>query len=192
MATTVLKAADYRRMPWKNGGGETTEITVVPPGASLESFDWRISMALVKSDGPFSVFPGIDRTLSILDGEGVRLTVDQADFDLTRESDPLAFSAEAPAGAVLTSGAITDLNVMSRRSTYRHEVRRYDVAGSTTVITESPTVVVFCDTGAVTLSGQAMAILGPRDTAIMDGPGTLTVTAERGARVYVISLWKIT
>ena len=50
-------------MPWKNGGGETAEIAVSPPGAALDDFDWRLSMARVETDGPFSAFPGIDRTL---------------------------------------------------------------------------------------------------------------------------------
>jgi environmental stress-induced protein Ves len=47
-------------MPWKNGGGETTEIAVFPDGAGLSDFDWRVSMARVDGDGPFSSFPGIE------------------------------------------------------------------------------------------------------------------------------------
>ena len=62
-------------MRWKNGGGETAEIAVSPPGAALDAFDWRLSMAKVETDGPFSAFPGIDRTLAILEGEGIRLSV---------------------------------------------------------------------------------------------------------------------
>ncbi|MBM7325185.1 HutD family protein, partial [Agrobacterium sp. S2] len=49
-------------MPWKNGGGVTTEIIVHPAKASMADFDWRISMANVAQDGPFSIFPGVDRT----------------------------------------------------------------------------------------------------------------------------------
>jgi hypothetical protein len=64
MGITLLRAADHRTMPWKNGGGETTEIAVSPPHAGLADFDWRISMAKVASDGSFSIFPEIDRTFS--------------------------------------------------------------------------------------------------------------------------------
>ncbi len=67
----ILRAADHKRMPWKNGGGETVEIAVAPQDAALGDFDWRISMATVAADGPFSIFPGIDRTLSILSGSGM-------------------------------------------------------------------------------------------------------------------------
>lgn len=53
-----LHARDYKRMPWKNGGGETVEIAIFPADASVETFEWRISMATVANDGPFSIFPG--------------------------------------------------------------------------------------------------------------------------------------
>ncbi len=72
----LYRAHDHKRMPWKNGGGETVEIAVFPPGAGVDDFDWRISMATVASDGPFSIFPGIDRTLSILDGAGLSLKME--------------------------------------------------------------------------------------------------------------------
>ncbi len=64
----MIRSSDYRRMPWKNGGGETVEIAIAPAGASLDAFDWRISMACVASSGPFSRLPGIDRTLAVLAG----------------------------------------------------------------------------------------------------------------------------
>lgn len=41
----ILRASDHKRMPWKNGKGETVEIAVFPEGASVDTFDWRISMA---------------------------------------------------------------------------------------------------------------------------------------------------
>ena len=66
----LLRNADHRRMPWKNGGGETVEVIVHPEGASLSDFGWRVSMATVASDGPFSVFPGIDRTIVVVEGAG--------------------------------------------------------------------------------------------------------------------------
>ena len=69
----VLTPADYRRMPWKNGGGHTTEIAAEPPGAGMASFAWRVSVADIAHDGPFSAFPGVDRTLVLLAGDGMRL-----------------------------------------------------------------------------------------------------------------------
>ena len=71
----ILRAGQHRRMPWKNGGGETTEIIASPEGAGLDEFGWRVSMASVAADGPFSRFPDIDRTLCVIQGEGLALTI---------------------------------------------------------------------------------------------------------------------
>ena len=71
----IIPAGSYRRMPWKNGGGETIEIAVSPEGATLDAFDWRVSMARVERPGPFSVFIGVDRTLALLDGEALALRI---------------------------------------------------------------------------------------------------------------------
>ncbi|MEJ1966813.1 MAG: HutD family protein [Gammaproteobacteria bacterium] len=74
----IVRSADYRRMPWKNGGGETREIAVSPAGAALDALDWRVSLATVASDGPFSVFSGVTRTLSVIRGAGINLQVGDA------------------------------------------------------------------------------------------------------------------
>src|SRR5690606_25402118 len=95
MALTILKAENHRRMPWKNGGGVTVEIAVHPQDASVDDFDWRVSMATVASDGSFSVFPGIDRTLSVLEGDGIVLDIEEQQSTLTVESAPLFFAADA-------------------------------------------------------------------------------------------------
>ena len=121
----ILRASDHKRMPWKNGKGETVEIAVFPPGASINDFDWRISMATVAEDGSFSVFEGIDRTLSVLTGEGVVLSVEGAKaVELTPSSAPHAFPADTRTAARLLGGPITDLNVMTRRGAFRHRVKR--------------------------------------------------------------------
>ncbi|MFN9927385.1 MAG: HutD family protein, partial [Phenylobacterium sp.] len=64
MTFTLLRAADRLAVPWKNGGGITRELAVWPPGASFDDFVWRVSMAEVHQDGPFSSFPGVDRILT--------------------------------------------------------------------------------------------------------------------------------
>ena len=60
---------------WKNGGGVTREIVASPEGAPLDAFDWRVSLADVSADGPFSSFPGVDRTLTVVEGAGMDLMV---------------------------------------------------------------------------------------------------------------------
>lgn len=187
----LLRSSDYKRMPWKNGGGETTEVTVSPAGAGLDAFDWRISMALVKGDGPFSSFSGIDRTLAILDGAGMRLDIAGARHDLTRASAPLAFPADVPTDAVLMDGAITDLNVMSRREAFRHKVERFELGAAATFTADADVVAVLADTGRITVTAPETVALGPRDTVIFDAPRAVAVVAKEAARGYIISFWKI-
>src|SRR5215475_5956544 len=90
----LLQPADYARMPWKNGGGQTTEIAVHPAGATLADFDWRVSIADITADGPFSGFAGVDRTLVLLSGAGVRLTGTTHMAELRVPYEPYAFSGD--------------------------------------------------------------------------------------------------
>jgi len=53
---------------WGNGGGTTAEILAAPDGAGFGDFDWRVSTAVVAADGPFSVFPDVDRVLCVIEG----------------------------------------------------------------------------------------------------------------------------
>jgi environmental stress-induced protein Ves len=123
----IIRARDCRTTPWKNGGGSTTEIAVAPAGASLDNFDWRVSLAQVASDGPFSDFPGIDRSLAVVKGEGLVLTIGQhAPLTLSRGSEPISFPGDVAASARLTAGEITDLNVMTRRRHFGHRMQRVD------------------------------------------------------------------
>ena len=118
----LLRRADLHAQPWKNGGGVTWEITAHPAGAGLADFDWRISMAEVASDGPFSVFPGIDRTLTLLEGAGIVLDFAGAPVTLDPRAPPLSFPGEAPVTGRPIDGPIIDLNVMTRRVSACHAV----------------------------------------------------------------------
>jgi uncharacterized protein len=146
----ILRAADHKRMPWKNGRGETVEIAVFPPDATVDTFDWRVSMATVAEDGPFSVFPGIDRTLSLLEGRGMKLTIDGGDgILLTQACAPHAFPADARTTARLVDGAITDLNVMSRRGRFGHHVVKH--AGPAVLESGAGILILLCHQGDLTL-----------------------------------------
>src|SRR5262245_51673843 len=117
----LLRATDYRRMPWKNGGGETIEMMVSPASASFEAFDWRISMAHVGAPGAFSLFPSIDRTLSVVAGAGLSLRFAAGDVvSLDRHSIPFSFAGDLAVDSTLIDGPIDDLNVMTRRDRCRH------------------------------------------------------------------------
>src|SRR5690348_4727357 len=166
----IIRGSDYRRMPWKNGGGETVEIAISPAGAALDAFDWRVSMARVASSGPFSPFPGVDRTLAVLDGSGIRLSVAGGDpISLGRDSAPFAFSGDDPATAQLIDGPIDDLNAMSRRASHRHRLTRLPVAAPLRLRRESDLMLVIVRAADATATiGRAQHVLSAGDTLLLD------------------------
>jgi len=119
-----LVLAAIAPQPWKNGAGLTREIAAGPLGAGNADFDWRISLAEVARDAPFSAFPGIDRCITLLHGAGMRLaSLDgSVDHRLEQALDPFRFSGDLALNATLLDGACSDFNVMTRRGAWSAEV----------------------------------------------------------------------
>jgi environmental stress-induced protein Ves len=196
----ILRAAAHRRMPWKNGGGETFEIAVEPADTTLDTMEWRVSMAVVTQDGPFSEFPNVDRTLCILDGAGLHLNFsdDGASHELTSDSAPFFFAADRPLHARLLHGTITDLNVMTRRRRYRHALRRVAVDDDQqTVVTTADLVLLLCEHGHVdcSIDGASNFTLDARDCALIrEAPDLFKVSAAAktaAASIFVIEIFSI-
>ncbi|MGW9510371.1 HutD/Ves family protein, partial [Embleya sp. NPDC055610] len=125
--------------PWRNGGGDTREIACegsAGAGGDSADFGWRASIATIAADGPFSPFPGVDRTITLLAGAGVRLIADGGgapgapplDQRLDRPGVPFAFSGDLRLRARLLGdgGAVRVLNIMTRRGRWTADVRRID------------------------------------------------------------------
>ncbi len=117
---------DYRAMPWKNGGGITHEMFIFPEDAALEKGDfvWRLSSANVAEAGPFSTFPGYDRVLFLLSGNGMDVTVNGKNVPLRSPFDMLRFRGEHAASCALNNGPVTDFNIFCRRDTLTCEYRQ--------------------------------------------------------------------
>lgn len=187
----LLRASDHKRMPWKNGKGETVEIAVFPQGATVENFDWRISTATVAEDGPFSVFDGIDRTLSVLTGEGITLAVaGNEEIDLRQDTAPHSFAADVVTSARLIGGPITDLNVMTRRGRWDHAVTLQTGAADAIAAPVSGTVVVVFMDPCTIVGGAAAAIEIASLDAILLEPGDdpVRLTGDDGVRLFIIRL----
>jgi environmental stress-induced protein Ves len=186
----ILRAANYKIMPWKNGMGSTTEIAVSPQAEGLEGFDWRISMARVETDGPFSLFPDIDRTLLILEGDGIILTVaDRGPVRLDRESMH-SFPGDQPTYASLIGSPIVDLNVMSRRGRFQHSVSRLDLTTPQIFPSPSSLTVLLVERGPATVqSGSILEVLADYDGLVLDpGAGPVRMESAASARLVLIAL----
>jgi len=175
----LLRASDHRRMAWSNGGGTTYEVATSPEGAGLDGFDWRISLADVAASGPFSPFPGIDRSLVLVDGAGMELEIDGATTALRRH-DVVHFAGEQSVSCRLTHGPTRDLNVMTRRGRCTAVVEVVDVDGPRPLTTETRgLLVVVCLEGRLLLGAEHLT---PRDATVlrtsttMSGTGTVAVS----------------
>lgn len=99
--------------PWKNGRGETREIvSIASPDAP---FLWRASIATLENDGPFSPFPGVDRVITLLEGQPLWLRGDDIAQRLERWQ-PWAFAGEWPIASEGISGRGLDFNIMTQRT----------------------------------------------------------------------------
>jgi environmental stress-induced protein Ves len=187
----LLRAADHRAMPWKNGGGTTSEIAVSPDGAGLDDFDWRVSMAQVDGQGPFSLFPGVDRTLLVLDGPGFRLDIEgRRPVFVMQNSEPLTFPADVATFGWLRGGPVLDLNVMVRRGTYDHSVRRLGLEEPHRLKMLADATLLFCDFGhAVVTQAERQVELAERDCLLLDRSTTpLNLIPQPEADLIIIEL----
>lgn len=186
----LIRSKSYRRQPWKNGGGETVEIAVEPADASTSDFDWRVSMARVEQDGPFSIFPHIDRTLTILDGAGIELSLDQQS-PLVITGQPCSFPGDTPAVARLIDGPVTDLNVMTRRTKLTHRVTAIRADGTADFVVRSPTALLYCHSGEVLIEDEYAAPfeLKAGDTLLVEAqPSSLRLNAGTPSRLFLVEI----
>ena len=116
----IIRYAELRAEPWRNRGGVTRELASHPKAASAQddAWDWRVSIAEVSKAGAFSTFPGMDRVLTVIDGELLLLTVDGAEHPLEKYR-PFRFSGEADTASALPTGDIRDLNVITRNGAFK-------------------------------------------------------------------------
>ena len=125
---TLIPANEYRRERWKNGLGWTREIIRWPEDG--ESWDWRLSVAEVDKDGPFSTYEGIDRELILLTGEGMRLSFDDGEtVSLLPPHERHRFVGERGLRAELIAGPTQDFNVMWRRDRAQVQVLHRPLVG---------------------------------------------------------------
>ena len=108
---TPLRIDDVSRQPWHNGGGRTRELLAWPDASRWR---FRISVADIETDGPFSAFPGVQRWFALVDGAGIELTIDGLPKRATRDGVPLSFSGAAVTTCRLLDGPTLDLNLMLR------------------------------------------------------------------------------
>ena len=98
-----------------------------------------VSIAEIEDDAPFSRFPGVERELVLLSGNGLRLRFDDGEVhELAPPHGRLRFAGERPAFGKLVDGPTRDFNLMWKRETVAAELWHRPLVG---------TMVLFVDPG---------------------------------------------
>lgn len=180
----IIRLQDCPSQRWKNGLGRTRELAIHPEHAGHDDFLWRVSIAEVDSAAAFSVFPGIDRQIALLDGAGFTMALDDGrTHALTRPLLPFAFPGEAKVSVTLIGGATRDFNLMVRRNRARGDVLAWH--GSATHPVAPTVALVFCVRGTIDTAegrlhhGDAWRPSSRNTTVILeDGALALAVLVE--------------
>jgi environmental stress-induced protein Ves len=189
--TTLIPFAGLSPVSWKNGGGSTTQVAIFPPEAGFDDFDWRISLATIASDGPFSQFPGVDRTLVLVEGHGVTLDIDGEDRVIVNDDEPvIAFHGEAKIDAKLNRGPTTDFNVMTRRERCFHEFGRRRVDGASGFAARADLTILFLAQGdSLTVSSDAERIGMVRyDAVVFDSESVWTLEGAQ-CEIFIVDIY---
>ncbi|MBD8636412.1 HutD family protein [Stenotrophomonas sp. CFBP 13725] len=136
--TQVIHSVDYRRERWRNGLGWTREILRLP--ATGDDWALRLSIAEIERDAAFSTFPGVERELVLLHGNGVRLRFDNGRVqEVLPPHGRVRFAGEDALHGELVDGVTHDFNLMWRRGLLTAEVLHRPIVGPMYFFTE-PTV----------------------------------------------------
>ncbi|WP_411734029.1 HutD family protein [Paeniglutamicibacter sp.] len=190
---TVIAYSGLRHAPWRNGGGVTRQIASgrlnrsgIPEATSGDDWDWRLSIADVDSPGNFSAFVGMSRILTVIEGEGLMMSIDGIERRLEKYS-PLGFDGGSATSATLPDGPIRDLNLIARTGT---------VTGHVAIVELSPEHPLQLTGGrlGVLLQGQAKVLVGGKQAGALErydtivGGGESTPSISGRGFVAVVSL----
>ncbi|WP_268799164.1 HutD/Ves family protein [Pseudomonas huanghezhanensis] len=193
---SVLRAADYPRMPWKNGGGSTEEITR-DASEGLDGFGWRLSIADIEQSGGFSTFAGYQRIITVLQGAGMTLNIDGTLSEALLPSDPFAFSGDSQVSCALLDGPIRDFNLIYAPMRYRARLQWIDVLLPQRFFTSASVFLLFsaAEQVAINAAEHPPQLLEKYDCLQLDNPNgallEMVVYAPRASRCCVIELTAI-
>lgn len=196
----ILRRAQYRAMPWKNGRGTAHRIAVSPARAGFDTLDWQVSRPEIAADGPFSSYPGLDRQFMLLEGTGVTLRVrpgpDGAEFEhsISAPLTPFAFRGEWSVECRLHDGPVQVFNVMTRRGRAGARLEIVEAAAGRPIAKPAgETLLVYLARGPVEAWGRwGKATLAADDSILVDDAGAAEIAIApvegRIARLALVRL----
>lgn len=164
-----LPANGYRRLRWRNGLGWTREIHVGSL-AGCEGWDWRLSIAEIEADGPYSAFPGVEREQLLLSGEGLALDFGEGgERMLAPPHGRQRFSGDAAVRARLQAGRVEVFNLMWQPGRVAPRLWHRPLVGSMLLFVDpGSTWAVHVVAGQANVGGaHAMPLLEMGDSALL-------------------------
>ena len=167
----ILRYQEATPQRWRNDGGWTREIA---RGGEGEDWDWRISIADVEADGPFSRFPGIEREIVLLSGAGMHFDFGGGEtFDLTPETPRLRFDGDRALESRLLDGPTRDFNLMWARARIDANLWLRPMVGDSVLFAEpGETWLLHVASGSARLPDSGDARLAAGDTLLLKADNT--------------------
>ena len=195
----ILRSADYRAIPWKNGRGMARQIAAFPADVGYETLEWQVSRPTIERDTPFSKLAGLDRQFMLVSGNGLTLRVrsaaDHVDFEhrIDRPLEPFAFRGDWDVDCALANGAVEVLNVMTRRGRAAARVEMREVLAPALVRKGAgETLVVYAADPLTAYGIWGEDGLRPDDSVLVDEPEmteiAIAATGKPPARAVLVRL----
>ena len=182
----IIKPDAYSAMPWRNGLGVTVEL-LRQDIKNDAGFDWRISMADVTEDGEFSNFSGYDRTLVLLEGNGITLTCNGKKHRLSQSLQYAEFRGDDPTYATLHHGPVKDFNIMTHRDYCRAEVYCSDSSNRQNIKVNSNKLLIYsvADDLHINASHPATLVIPENHLLAIDEPDNQNIECEGSAFISI-------
>jgi uncharacterized protein len=188
MAIKILQPQQWQTQRWQNGGGITHQLCRADDDKGMR---WRISIAEVASDGPFSQFDNIDRIIMLLEGDGFLLHgVADTPMMLARALQPYAFAGETAIQCQLIAGPVRDFNLMTRRHDVAVSLEVLYLDTEAIAITLAPESFIYVFRGVLTARLEQHCITSDVGDmlCLTDETNRCWLSAEKQAQVILIRL----
>lgn len=151
MKHQLIKLQDYKKMLWKNGKGFTYEIA---KDETQEEYDWRISMAEIKENGPFSNFAQYQRVISVLKGEGIKLSIDKSPEHTITPFEPFLFSGDSETYCTLIKDPVEDFNLIYKPDAFFGRFQWLDTSVPHSLCSHAQTILIFSATNELSIKHE--------------------------------------
>ncbi len=177
----IQRSSEHIPMPWANGRGTSYEI--VSDRNEAGEWTWRLAMAPVNEDGPFSRIECVNRSLAVVEGAGMLLSVDRKKLQCL-PMQVVRFRGDAVTEAALTDGPIMDINLMVRRKEADGEMAMVSDAG----LLNGASIVVAVGGSAQVKSGDSIIELERHDSVLECDADTISLVS---GTVCVVSVKRL-